>query len=416
MRDLLEILLEESADAIAQAQTSVPRQLQFPEAKRVIKVAVGMRRSGKTFFVYQEINKLLSQGVLPEQILFINFEDDRLLPMTAKEMGSLLDAFFTLYPENHQRICYLFLDEVQNVEDWPLVVRRYHDSKNVELYLTGSSAKLLSKEIATSLRGRSLSIEVWPFSFSEYIVAHDIKVPNKPFGQKAFDVMRAHVINYFEKGGFPAVQHINESEWRETLQGYVDTVILRDIVERHNISNVSLLRYLTKSLITNAACPFSVNKFSNDIKSQGYRISKDTLYTYIGYLEDAYLIFTVPMYSESGRLRQTVPKKIYAIDNGLIHASSLNIKDIHNKYLENLVYLDLRRQKKDVYFYNTRDGYEVDFIAVAKDGAREIIQVTLEMNDSETRKRETRALVQAEEELGISGRIVTLQDYLRETI
>lgn len=415
-KEILATLMEEAFDIIASVVDSVPRQTQFASAQNIIKVAVGMRRSGKTYFLYQTINQLLQEGIDQEQILFINFEDDRLLPMTAKEMGKLIDAFYSLYPENHRRKCYIFLDEVQNVVDWHRVVRRLDDSKNVQLYLTGSSAKLLSKEIDTSLRGRSLSTEIWPYSFSEYLKAHHIKIPSKPFGKKSIDVMTAHLKNYFNTGGFPAIQNLSTSEWRDTLQGYVDTVILRDIVERHNVSNVALLKYLTKSLLTNAACPFSVNKFHNDIKSQGYKVGKDTLYNYMDYLEDAYLTFSVPLYSESARERQTIPKKIYAIDNGLINASALVIKDIYNKFLENQIYLDLRRKGNDVYFYNTKSGYEVDFVSISKDGKSEIIQVTWDMSDPETKKREMRALKQAQEELEMPGKIITLKDYLNDFV
>ena len=413
MQSLIETLMEETVDIVRRAQTSVPRQFEFPQSEQMIKVAIGMRRSGKSYFLYQTINALLNQGVSAEQILLVNFEDERLLPMSVKEMGALLDAFYSLYPENHNRRCYLFLDEVQNITDWHQVVRRYYDTKNVQLFLTGSSAKLLSKEIATSLRGRSLSLEVWPYSFREYLAAHQLMIPNKPFGQKAFDIMQNHLLSYFEKGGFPAVQFMPSSEWRETLQTYIDTVILRDIVERHKVTNIALLKYLINSLLSNAAAPFSVNKFYNDTKSQGYKVGKDTIHHYMVYIEDAYLAFTVPLYSESARAKQNTPKKIYAVDNGLINATSLKIKDRYGKLLENQVYLDLRRQGKDIYFYNTSDGYEIDFVTIDKLGTREIIQVVWDISDPKTMEREQRALQQAEQELGLAGRIITMKDYLR---
>jgi hypothetical protein len=416
MNNILETILEETFITIAQAANSVVRQLEFPQAENIIKVAVGMRRSGKTYFLYQTINQLLQSGIEKEQILLINFEDDRLLPMTAKEMGELIDSFYTLYPRNHDRRCYLFLDEVQNIPDWHLVVRRYLDSKNVDIYLTGSSAKLLSKEIATSLRGRSLALEVWPYNFNEFLLAHDITKPAEPFGKKAYDIMRRHLLDYFSIGGFPAVQHMQKNVWRELLYSYVDTVILRDIIERYNVTNVSLLKYLTITVIQNAATAFSVNKFYNDIKSQGYKVGKESIYTYLEYLEDAYLAFTVPFYTESARKKQNRPKKIYVIDNGLVNATSLGTNDIYNKFLENQVYLDLRRQGKDIYFYNTTDGYEIDFVTVDKDGTRELIQVIFDMTEQKVAQREQRALDQAKEELGINGRIITMQDYLKTSL
>ena len=143
-----------------------------------------MRRTGKTFMLFQEIRRLLADQVPIETILYLNFEDDRLLPMNKSELAKLLDAFYSLYPENHEKQCYLFLDEIQNVHDWPIVIRRFLDSKKVKIYLTGSSAKLLSKEIATSLRGRSIATEIWPYSFREYLTAHGFTVMPKVLGRK----------------------------------------------------------------------------------------------------------------------------------------------------------------------------------------------------------------------------------------
>lgn len=410
MKELLATLLEESFYMIEHAHI-VPRNIQFPQSEEMIKVAIGMRRSGKTFALYQRIKELLSLAVKKEQILFIDFEDDRLLPMSAKEMGKLLDEFFSLYPENHQRKCYFFLDEVQNVENWHQVVRRYYQSKNVELTITGSSAKLLSREIHTSLRGRSLSVEVLPYNFDEYRIANHLKEPTAPFGKQAYDMANKQMQDFFMKGGFPAVQQMQTNEWRETLQGYVDTLILKDVIQRHNVTNITLLKYLTKSMLVNAAAPFSVNKFYNDIKSQGHKVSRETLHHYVDYLEDAFLIFNVPVYSESVRAQHTTSNKIYAIDNGLIHAFSLNIKELYHKFLENQVYLDLRRQGKKIFYYTTQDGYEIDFVTVDKNGERELIQVTWDMSDAKTSEREQRALDAAEKELGIKGKIITGREY-----
>ena len=412
MKEILATILEEAFVIIERSRKGMKRQIEFPKAENMIKVAIGMRRSGKTYFLYQTINKLLDEGISREQILFINFEDDRLLPMDAKGMGELIDAFYSLYPENHNRRCYLFLDEVQNVEDWHLVVRRYFDSKNVQLYLTGSSAKLLSKEINTSLRGRSLALEVYPYSFQEYLVVHKLPSQTGPFGQASFDKMQKQLLNYCATGGFPAVQSMLKNEWRNTLQGYIDTVILKDIIERHSITNISLLKYLTITLLKNMASVFTVNKFFNDIKSQGYQVSKDTIHNYLKYIQDAFLVFCVSHYSESERIKQTKPKKIYAIDSGLVNAAAISFSDNYGRALENLVYLDLRRQNKKVYYYNTAEGNEVDFVAIDQEGKRELIQVCWDMSDAETVAREQRALEQAEKELRIKGKIITAREYL----
>jgi hypothetical protein len=228
--------------------------------------------------------------------------------------------------------------------------------------------------------------------------------------------MRAHLLQYFQQGGFPGVQNLASSERLETLQGYVETVIFRDIVERYQVTNLSLLRYLIHSLMKNVASLFSINKFYNDIKSQGFKVGKDTLYTYLEYIEDAYLIFTVPLFSESLRMRQNAPKKIYAIDSGLLLANSFNLSPNLGKLFENLVYLDLRRQKKQVFYYKTSSGYEIDFIAQYDQQRPEILQVVWETEDKKTIEREIRALKEAEKELGISGKIIDLNTYLKSGV
>lgn len=414
MRDIVQTIQEEFQATLELTKKSTLRYYNFPEAKNIIKVAVGMRRSGKTYFLYQTIRQLLSKGISLNQVLYINFEDDRILPINYKTMGKMIDTWYTLHPDNHNHCCYLFLDEVQNVDGWPLVLRRILDTKNIQIYATGSSAKLLSREIATSLRGRSLSIEILPYNYLEYLKAHHLKPPSKPFGQKMLDHQRTHLLDYLHIGGFPAIQYMPSNEQFDTLQNYVKTVIFRDIIERYQISNVVLLKYFISFLLKNISAPFSINKFYNDIKSQGHKVAKDTLYSYLAYLEDAFLIFAVPIFTESIRHMQTTPKKIYAIDNGLIIANTFNLSKNLGKLFKNQVYLDLRRQGKKIFYYLTSDGYEIDFVTQDNKGKHEIIQVAWEINDSITYKREKRALDQAKKELGFPGRIIDYKNYLHD--
>lgn len=414
MLSILQTLQEEFRTALTLTEKSTHRDYQFPEAKNIIKVAIGMRRSGKTFFLFQTIRQLLSQGLALDRILYINFEDDRILPIDHKAMGQMIDAWYTLYPENHNHCCYLFLDEIQNIEGWPLVLRRILDTKNIQIYVTGSSAKLLSKEIATSLRGRSLSIEIFPYSYKEYLHHHRLNLPTKPLGQKTFDLHRNYLLNYFRVGGFPGIQSMPANEQIESLQNYVETVIFRDVIERHQITNTALLKYFINFLLKNIAAPFSINKFYNDIKSQGHKIGKDTLYSYLTYLEDAFLVFTVPIFTESLRHMQTTPKKTYAVDNGLVIANTFNLSENLGKLLENQIYLDLRRQGKKIFYYHTSDGYEIDFITQDKQGVYEMIQVVWDASDGLTAKREQRALDQATKELGFSGKLIDWKTYLQQ--
>ena len=413
MEQILQVLQEEFHSTILLTEKSTPRSYQFPEAKNLIKVAIGMRRSGKTYFLFQTIRELLANQIELKRILYLNFEDDRILPMDSKVMGQMIDAWYTLNPDNHDHCCYLFLDEVQNIEGWSQVLRRLHDTKNIQIYVTGSSAKLLSKEIASSLRGRSLSIEISPYNYSEYLASHHIAPPSKPFGQKMLDNYRSYLLEYFRTGGFPGVQKLPENEHLAMLQNYVETVVFRDVVERYHISNIALMRYFIGFLLKNVGAPFSINKFYNDIKSQGYKIGKDTLYLYLSYLEDAFLIFAIPIFTESLRHSQTTSKKVYAIDNGLLLANTFNLSENFGKLLENQIYLDLRRNGRKVFYYQTSDGYEIDFITQDVKGKYDMIQVVWDANDQKAMERETRALHQAEQELGFSGRILDYRDYLR---
>lgn len=411
---ILETLQAEFHATLEATRSSTLRAYQFPEASSLIKVAIGMRRSGKTYFLLQTVRELLANNIDLNCILYINFEDDRLLPIDQKSMGQLIDTWYTLYPHLHDRRCYLFLDEVQNVDGWALVLRRLLDTKNIQIYVTGSSAKLLSKEIATSLRGRSLSIEILPYSYSEYLTSQQKNLPSKPIGQKHLDYHRQYLLEYFRGSGFPGVQCMLPHERLATLQSYVETVVFRDVIERHQIHNTSLMKYFIHALLKNISAPFSIHKFYNDVRSQGHKVGKDTLYSYLNYLEDAFLVFTVPIFTESLRHMQTTPKKIYAIDNGLTLANTFNLSENFGKLLENQVYLDLRRSGKKTFYYQTSDGYEVDFITQDRQGNHEMIQVVWDLKEDSTREREERALRQAEQELGFPGRLLDYSQYIRD--
>ncbi|MDX2346644.1 MAG: ATP-binding protein [Legionella sp.] len=408
MPNLIHTLIAEFHAKIKHPPKLLERKQRLVQVDNKITVAIGMRRVGKTTCIFQKILSLLSKKQTSlEQILYLNLEDDRLIPFSAKQLAELIESFYTLYPKNHDRLCYLFLDEIQNIPDWPLLIRRLFDTKTVEIYLSGSSAKLLSKEIHTSLRGRAFSQEVWPFDFVEYFHATKQPLTEKLFSQKAHDQLFVLLKQYLEQGGFPETLNMTIEQRRQTLQDYVDVVVMRDIIERHGITNVSLIKYMIKSLLKNASTGFSVNKFHNDLKSQGFSTAKNTLYDYLNYIQDAYLIFTVPLYSESIRKTQTNPRKIYAIDTGLVKAYSFGITKNLGHYFENMFYLDLKRQGYEVYYYLTKERYEIDFMAIDSKGTPKLFQIVWDISDSKTLEREQRALVSAEQELGIKGTLIT---------
>jgi len=413
---ILKILIEEFYDKLSRVGGMVSRDAQVPDAPNKIKVAIGMRRAGKTYFLYQHVLKLLESGVPKSRILYINFEDDRLLPLSQTKLAKLVDAFYSLYPENHEAKCYLFLDEIQNVEEWPLVVRRLHDSKNAEIFLTGSSAKLLSKEIATNLRGRSLAVEIWPYSFHEFLRAKKISIDASLFGQKTKDKLTQAFHSYLTEGGFPEVVSLESNIRQEILQEYIDIVTYRDIIERHDIKNPTLVKYMILSMIHNVAKPFSINKFYNDVKSRGYSTGKDSLYEYADHIEDVYLAFAVPLYDKSIRKVRTNPQKLYAVDPGMVRALTMDYERDLGRLFENIVYLDLKRRGCKVHYYLTEERYEVDFLIHTARGAKKLFQVVWEMGDEATLQREERALQAGMNELKVDGAIITLESYLREGI
>lgn len=409
--DIKDLLAEFYAELEEYDNNAISRHAKFSSLPNKIKVAIGMRRVGKTYFLMQKVKSLLNEKVSIQQIFYINFEDDRLIPVKEDKLRWLVDQFYSLYPENHNKKCYLFFDEIQNAAGWPLYIRRIFDTKKVEIYLSGSSAKLLSKEIATSLRGRSMATEIWPFSFNEYLLANKVKLPSV-VGQAQRDKLNPYLLKYINEGGFPETINIELIERIKLLQSYVDLVILRDIAERYSISNLSLLKYMIKCLIKNVGSGFSINKFFNDVKSQGYTVAKDTLHDYLGYIEDAYLAFAVPLYDSSIRKVQTNPKKIYTIDTGLANAFTFSSSRNYGHLFENLIYLDLRRKGHEIYYYLTQERYEIDFLSIDKFGSLHLSQVVWDVEDNETLHREERALKAAEKELGTKGKIITPKEYL----
>lgn len=413
IKTLLAGLLHEFRGNLPQANQLISRDIIIPDIKNKINVLIGMRRVGKSSLLLQVILALLQENVPLNSILYLNFEDDRLLPCDQKLFASLIESFYQLFPENHQQKVYLFVDEIQNVAGWQQVIRRMFDTKQIKIYLSGSSAKLLSAEIATSLRGRSFATEIWPFDFTETLRIKNINYDKKElFGQSVRDNLLQQLEEYIQHGGFPEIFNTQPEFQRKLLQDYVELVVVRDIIERHNINNISLLKYLLKSLLKNCAGNFSINKFVNDAKSQGFQTTRNTIHDYLTYLEDAYLLFQVGIYSESIKKIQNNPKKNYAIDTGLANAFSFSLNRNLGHFFENLIFLDLKREGCNIYYYLTNERYEVDFLIEDRTGEKKLIQVCWDTSNAETLQREIRALETASKELNLPGELITPESYI----
>lgn len=394
-----EVIRQKLADAASSELTATTRRdIRLPEVPGKTHAVIGMRRTGKTCYLHQLQRERIEGGAARETQVYFSFDDERLAGMEAGQLHWLLEEYFIRFPQHRdQRKVTLYLDEIQVVRGWEGFVRRVMDSERIDIVVSGSSAKLLSREIATSLRGRAMETPVFPFSFREFLRHRGAELPGDPtFLAKA---MRSEVEMRFSEflvaGGFPEAQGLLPQDRLPLLQGYVDSVILRDVIERHGVSNVVALRHLTRQLLGAATGMFSVHRFFNDQKSQGVAVSKDALHAMLGHLEDAFLIRLVPMLTASERQRQSNPRKAYPVDSGLITAFDRSGKPDTGQALETAVLVELERRRCERNYVRTKDGFEVDFLATPVTGRPSLIQVCADVSEAGTRAREFRALAAA---------------------
>lgn len=397
---LVEIIERKLRDAVTGAVTQfTPRATVLPALAGVKKTfcVIGMRRVGKTTFLHQCRNALLTAGRPPERLVYFNFEDERLGDLAVEDLALVPDIHARLYPGASGRPATFFLDEIQRVSGWERFARRLHDSPDVELFLSGSSAKMLSREVATSMRGRAWEIPIYPFSFGEYLRHHAVPVPERPGTPTEAEaaLMDHHFLNYLRQGGFPEAQSLDAAAARQLLQSYVDTVILRDVVERHGVTNVVALRRLVRRLLSAPAGMFSITRFFADLKSQHIQVSRETLYALLDHLEDAFLVHAVPLATTSEKQRHVNPRKVYPVDTGLIAAFDTSGRQNTGHCLETAVFVECRRRLMEVAYVKTPAGFEVDFVAIRPDGSNLLIQACADLDDPDTAAREVRALSDA---------------------
>lgn len=359
---------------------------------------VGVRRSGKTTFLHQLRSESLRRGAARERLPYINFEDEQLAGISADDLRPLVEMYYRRFPafRGNQSVTWCF-DEIQVVPGWERFVRRLLDSEKVEVFLSGSSAALLSREIATAMRGRAWEVVMHPFSFEESLHHHGLPIPEQPkflVGRQRSQIERA-LLDYLEVGGFPEVQRLDAATRHRVLRDYVDVAMMRDVVERHGVTNVAGLRWLVRHLLGNAAGMFSIEKFYAALKSQGFSISKDTVHELMGYLEDCFLVRTAWLDADSERRRMVNPRKAYPVDPGLIPVFDRSGRTNVGHALETAVFLELERRGMTISYVRTREGHEVDFIARRPGGGDELIQVALDATDPTTADRELRALAEA---------------------
>ena len=397
---------------------AIPREVRLPDVAGKADALVGMRRCGKTYRLFGEMHSLLQRGVPRTRILYLNLEDDRLGNADLGTLDRALELFYQRDPDARTEGAWLFLDEVQAIPGWERFARRVLDTEVARLFVTGSSARLLSTEVATAFRGRSVTVEVLPFNVREAATAegYDLVPDRWPPGAALRSRIDAFLVDYLQRGGFPAVRSLHPHDRVQLLQEYVDLVVLRDVAERHNATNLPVLRELVAALFSANANGFSVSRLHGSLISQGWKAGKATLLTYLGHLVDAFLFFLVPLRTRSARQRAVNPRKVYAVDPGLAAAMYRAGARNRGAQLENAVYLELRHRlgrlaDGAITWVKTSSGKEVDFAVddPVRGGPPALVQVCEQFDDPATRKREIDALHEAMAETGSdSATIVTM--------
>lgn len=372
---------------IALHQEEIPlslheRSLQLPLNKQRIVTVTGVRRCGKSSLLHLTINRLLASGVDKEQILYIGFDDERLANMDVSDFDEILQAYRLMYPDRPLSSVYMFFDEIQIVKGWELFVLRVYKSYCKNVYVTGSTAQMLSGEMSSALRGWPDEYTEYPLSFKEFIAFKGVKANR--YTEEGAALMANMFKSYLLTGGFPQAVLANvETERVKLLQAYFNTMLFRDMIEHYNISaSPSVVRYFLKRVFNNITKPSSVNNIYNDLKSQGLKLSKDSLYQWLDYACNIFLLHKVPKYSKSIIKQSTSLSKYYVVDFALAKSVLLPQSEEKGKALENAVYMHLARhlnENEQIYYFN--EGAECDFVIANDEGVKELIQVCWELDE-----------------------------------
>jgi uncharacterized protein len=383
-------------------QANIDRYSQSGE----VVVLKGVRRSGKSTLLVNQIRQLQQAGVSPKETLLVNFEDPRLgYGLDTSLLDQILEVFREyIHPENGG---HFFLDEVQLVSRWEQWIRTGYELKRGTFYVTGSSSKLLSREFGTALGGRYLGISVFPLGFGEYLKFLDHHEPDRvALEVRKMEYKRAFN-RYITEGGFPKLQYLPKDLHREEVMMYFESIILKDIVARYSLRNVDNVRKIALYFLSNIGKPFNINNIRNAI-----HVSHELTETYFEYLKEAFLLFEINEYHDSVMKQLAGSRKVYCVDNGFLTHVGFRISEDYGRYLENLVCIELLRRGKEVFFYQGRRG--CDFLI--RDGLRVVtaIQVTRSLRHEETRRRELEGLYEAMEHLGLEDGLILTEDETEE--
>ena len=368
-----------------------------------ILIIQGPRRTGKTVLLKLIIQDMI-KTIDKDQILYVNLEDYRLFRYYSLD---LLEKIYAVYRENvnPKNKVYFFIDEIQNIEEFEHFLRtKYDEAENIKFIITGSNSKLLSKELATLLTGRTLTFEIFPFSFIEYLQFKKEIITDYSYYSlepKKYDLK--HFFNIFLTTG--SIPEYIDNPAKERLEEYFENVILKDIVERFRIRNTKLIKELGIYLLSNVS---NITSYSS--MKRTFNISINTVKEYLSYLESAYLFFTLNKFSYSYKNHITSPSKVYCVDNGLVNLVSFKFSENKGKLYENLVFLELKRNDYEIYYHGAKS--ECDFIVKKQLKVIDAIQVAVSLNEEKTKNREIDGLIEALNQYDLKeGLILTEEDY-----
>lgn len=393
-RDTFSLLLKEQYEEFQKLELGVSREilsslLNLVDNPFIVTIS-GLRRVGKSTLLAQ-----LGRRLRKDSFYYINFEDERFLNFKASEWNHLYQLLLEIFGERRT----FLIDEIQSVEGWEAFVRRMHD-QGFKFFITGSNASLLTPELGTKLTGRYKSLNLYPFSFREFLMFYNGKPPKEARSTPEVSAAETYLMRYLHEGGMPISLKYPDLDMAKTVY---DGVIYKDIVSRYNIGEPAPLKDLALYLASNPASLVSYNK----IKQRMGIKSVTTISNYMDYLEDGWLFFPVNLFSYSIKKQQIAPKKVFSVDTGLIREVGFNFTADIGKLLENVVFLELKRRFSDIYYYVTRSGYEVDFYVPSESL---MIQVSSVLGSKETLERENRSLLEAREELEVVNTLILTRD------
>ena len=405
---LKELLIEYRQRFLTARTDLIRREVQgniepFIKFKEVV-IITGPRRGGKSSLMKLICDDLLKKDrVLPSNILYLNFEDERFIEFNAADDFAQIYELFLQINKPTGRL-YFFLDEIQNVTGWERWINRLYENENIKIFLTGSNASLLSSEISTALTGRNRTITNFPFSFGEFLDFKNYRLQENDFYQtKKRAVIKSFFQEYLKLGGYPEIVKINDPT---LLEQYFKDIIYRDILPRYSIKKIKEIRELCLFLTSNLGSIHSYNRLQNLIGVK----SLNTVKSYLEILEEVFLFFRINLFDYSIKRQIYNPSKIYIIDAALGNSISFKFSENIGHIYENLVFLELKRRNKETYYWKSKKGKEVDFLIKKGLNIEEAIQVSYNLNDKKTLDREIESLLIAKDEFKIEHLSIITED------